>query len=88
MIQSVILEVKAKPGSKQSSIKLVENKIIASLSSQPVDGEANKELVRILSKSLKLTQKQIEVKVGATSKIKLVKVTSDFTKEELLSKLE
>ncbi len=48
------------------------------LSSPPVDGKANKELIKILSKELKIVKSNIEIISGETSKTKQIKIrTSD-----------
>lgn len=47
----------------------------------PVDGAANEELVRFLSKQLRLPQSQIEILRGATSKMKdvLLRTSAELT---------
>lgn len=47
------------------------------LSSPPVEGAANKELIKFLAKHFKVTKSQIEIKRGEKSRYKLV-TTSSF----------
>jgi uncharacterized protein len=44
------------------------------LNSPPVDGEANKELIRLLAKTFAVSQNEIQIISGQTSKTKQVKV--------------
>ena len=44
------------------------------IAAPPVDGAANRELVRILAKSFKLPQNAVEIVSGANSKSKMVRV--------------
>jgi len=44
------------------------------IAAPPVDGAANRELVRVLAKSFKLPQNAIEIVSGASSKNKMVRV--------------
>lgn len=43
----------------------------------PEDGKANKELVKFLSRSLKLSQKQVEICGGAASRYKKIKIDDE-----------
>lgn len=44
------------------------------IAAPPVEGKANEELIRFLAKKLDLTQSEIEIVGGATSKRKKVKI--------------
>lgn len=44
------------------------------LNSPPVDGAANKELIKLLSKSLKVAKSRIEIVRGETSRRKTVRI--------------
>ena len=83
-----IIEVHVKPGARQTQFS-VENQIVqAKIGAQPVDGEANKELIRALAKKLKISSANIKIKTGASSKTKLLQIDSQLTKEGLFSKLD
>ena len=59
------------------------------IAAPPVDGAANRELIRILAKSLKLPQNAIEIVSGASSKTKVVRVRgADAATLEQLINLE
>jgi uncharacterized protein (TIGR00251 family) len=60
------------------------------IAAPPVDGAANKELVRTLAKSFKLPQNAVEIVSGATSKNKVVRLrgVDAATLELVLSNLK
>lgn len=45
------------------------------LAAPPVDGEANRELIRFLARTLGVTQAQVSVRSGASGRTKLVEIT-------------
>ena len=44
------------------------------IAAPPVEGKSNEELIRFLAKKLRLTQSEIEITSGTTSKRKKVKI--------------
>jgi uncharacterized protein len=44
------------------------------VNSPPVDGEANKELISLLSKKLKQPKSNIEIITGKTSRVKVIRI--------------
>ena len=57
------------------------------LAASPVDGAANRELIRVLAKELKVPQNSVEIVAGLTSKSKTVRISkvSDGARERLKS---
>ncbi|MBD1807251.1 DUF167 domain-containing protein [Microcoleus sp. FACHB-SPT15] len=47
------------------------------LKSPPVDGKANKELIELLAKKFDVSKSQIRIKLGLSSRIKLVEIDTD-----------
>jgi uncharacterized protein (TIGR00251 family) len=45
------------------------------IAAPPVDGAANEELVRLLSRTLGVSRSAIEIRSGLTAKVKVVRVT-------------
>lgn len=45
------------------------------VNSPPVDGEANKELISLISKKLRIPKGSIEIIAGKTSRMKVVRVS-------------
>ncbi|MBE9531330.1 MAG: YggU family protein [Proteobacteria bacterium] len=68
--------VRVQPKARKNELSLTENKeaLKVKLKSPPVDGEANKELVKLLSKSLKIKKSSITITSGKKSRDKRVKL--------------
>ena len=58
-----------------------------SLTAPPVEGEANKSLVRFLAKILGVSPSSIAIERGKTSRLKTVSV-EDLAQDELKNRLE
>ena len=72
---TVRFEVHAKPRAKKSRIVGPRGDALeVALAAPPVDGAANEELVRVLSKALGITQRSVQILRGETSQKKLVAV--------------
>lgn len=71
------ITVKIKPGCKKQDLNMVkdmfENEIYEiKLKSLPKDGEANKELVEVLSEHFNVAKNKVQIKSGLTSRNKVV----------------
>ncbi len=67
----MIIEVKLKPKAKNSEILGFKNGVLQiRVKDPPIEGRANKALVRLLAKRLKIAKSCIKIKSGETSKIK------------------
>ena len=63
-----ILPVRAQPGGRRNEIRGEQDGMLkASVTQSPEKGKANKALIELLSKSLKLKKSQIELISGETS---------------------
>lgn len=72
---SVTLEVRVIPRSSKSEIVGEHNGAMrVKLSAPPVDGAANEELIRLLSKEFEVSRSAIEIVSGLTSKSKRVRI--------------
>jgi uncharacterized protein (TIGR00251 family) len=70
-----IITIKVKPNSKQQKITEAEDgSLTVHLKSPPVDGKANKELIKLLAKKYQVPKSQITIKSGLTSKNKLIEI--------------
>ncbi len=70
--------VKVKPNSKLN--KIVEEddgSLTIKLKSPPVDGKANQELIKVLSKKFGVPKSYICIKSGASSRQKLIEIDTD-----------
>ena len=69
------IKVKVKPNSRQQKIEQSDDGTwIVNLKSQPIDGKANQELIKLLAQYCQVTKKQITIKTGQTTKTKLVEI--------------
>ena len=72
--------VVAKPGSKKEQVFLdSEGRLVVAFASKPVDGEANKALLKIVGKCFGTSASKIVLEKGAKSKIKQFRVSFAFT---------
>lgn len=84
----VIIEVKVVPSSGKSECKLDKSgRLKCYLKSPPERNEANNELVKLFAKALKLTQNEVEIIAGATSRTKKLKISKSMTHDEVLEHL-
>lgn len=69
------LTVKILPNSKKSEIIGYENEILKiKIKAPPLEGKANEELIRFLSKKWKIPKSKIKIMKGLTSKIKILEL--------------
>ena len=72
------ITVKVKPNSKeQKIIEEVDGSLTIRLKSPPVDGKANEELIKVLSKKYHVPKSYIRIKSGISSRQKLVEIDMD-----------
>ena len=72
---SIILEVRVIPRSSKSEIVgEYDEALKVKISAPPVDGAANKELIKVLSKTFGVSKSSVEIISGETSKIKQIKI--------------
>ncbi|MDC0834417.1 DUF167 domain-containing protein [Geitlerinema sp. CS-897] len=71
----MIVTVKVKPNSKQQSIIVEDDgSFTVRLQSPPIDGKANKELVKLLAKRFGVRKSQVTIRSGETSRIKRIEI--------------
>jgi len=75
------------PRSSQNKISgLYDKALKIKITSAPVDGEANKMLIKFLAKTLKITPANIYITSGATGRNKLISI-ENIDEERLKAKL-
>ena len=85
---ALIVEVKVVPNSGKNEWAIEKSgSLKCFLKSLPEKGAANRELIKNLSKLLKLTQSDIEIVSGLTSRKKRIKIHTDLTLEKFYSLL-
>lgn len=85
---AIYFSVKVVPRASQS--KIVGNlngALKIKLNSPPVDGAANAELIKLLSKTFNVSKSEIEITGGEASKNKQLKI-ENLTTEDFLKSLE
>lgn len=74
----IVLRIHAKPGAKQNGITDITTEAIGvQISAPPVDGEANTELVKYISKVLQLRKSDLSLDRGSKSREKVLLVVKD-----------
>jgi uncharacterized protein (TIGR00251 family) len=72
---TIILRLKAKPNSRTRSLEQVaDGTWLARLTSPPVDGKANAELVALLAGHFGCAKSAVTIKSGAGGRTKLVRI--------------
>ncbi len=80
----MLITVIVKPGRKNLKIEWLNPKLSVSLTAQPKDGKANKQLIKILAEFFGVSKTAVKIKSGQTSHIKRVTITgkeSDIAKK-------
>ena len=84
----LIVEVKVVPSSGKSQCILDKTgRLKCYLKSPPERNEANMELIKLFAKALKLTQQEVAIIAGETSRNKKLKISKKLTLDELLAQL-
>ena len=80
----MIIDIKLKPNSKKSEILGFKDGCLhISVKEQPIEGRANKAMIEILAKKLKIAKGCIELKKGQKAKIKRIEI-SCIDEQEIL----
>lgn len=73
---NIIIKIHAKPGAKQNGITDVSDEGVGvQIAAPPLDGEANAELVKYISKVLQLRKSDVSLDRGSKSREKTVLVS-------------
>ena len=83
-----VFDLKVVPSSGRNKWMLDKSgRLKCYLKNPPEKGLANKELIKILAKALSLTQSDVEIIAGATSRSKKIRVSLDIDFDKLLNLL-
>ena len=76
-INGITIEVKVEPRSSQKGIGgVMDNNVLkVKLTSPPVEGAANEQLIEVIAEELKVKRAQVKVIRGQSSKRKVVEIT-------------
>jgi uncharacterized protein YggU (UPF0235/DUF167 family) len=85
---SIILDVKVVPGSGKNAAKLDKSgALVIYVKSQAERGMANAELIKYVAKSVGVSQQQVAIVGGLTSRKKRIAIDVQMTKPQILSAL-
>ncbi len=85
---AIFINVKVVPRSSKSEITgELDGALKIKLKSPPIDGAANAELIKLLSKTFGVSKNEIEIVGGQTSKLKQIKI-SNLKSEKILQVLQ
>jgi uncharacterized protein (TIGR00251 family) len=88
IMEQAVIEITVSPKSSQSKIVVKEGDIIkVYLNSPPVDGKANAELIKLLSKKLGIAKSGIEIIKGQSGRKKTLRITG-LDKSKSIEKLK
>lgn len=89
MSEFILIVIKVLTNKKVNRIKKeMDNGVFCvELKAKPVEGRANRELIRFLSKLLDIPQMQISIHLGINSHHKTIKINS-ANKEQIFKKLD
>lgn len=75
------ISVRVQPGASRTEIKKEGNIIKIKLRSKPEKGKANKELIELLSRTLKVPKGSIKIVSGKTSRTKVIEIEGVLPEE-------
>lgn len=82
---AVTLTLHVQPGAKRSEVTgLHGDTLKVRLAAPPVEGKANKALLRFLSEAFEVPLRNIELKQGAQSRHKVIRITASPVSPEAL----
>jgi uncharacterized protein (TIGR00251 family) len=78
-LESCVINIRVVPRSSKVTIEaLGHDQYKIKLTSPPVEGEANEQLVRVLAAKLSIPLNQIEIVSGAKSRLKRVRISGVY----------
>ncbi len=84
----MIIKVRVIPGANSEQSEWQEDGVLrVRLTSRPVEGKANQELIKLLSKRLKSPKSAITIEAGLHSRDKLLSISSALDEQELVRRL-
>jgi len=85
--EPIRISIKVQPNARQNEILRYQDEVLhIRIAAPPVKGKANRELLRFLSDILGLSQSQLTIEKGMTSRVKVVGITR-LTREQIMAQL-
>ena len=87
---SITLKIKAQPNASRSEFAGLYGKdaIKVRVAAPAVEGAANKELIKFIAKSFKVSKGSVELISGQSSKVKLIKLPKSTKLIEFIKEIE
>ena len=84
-----ILKIHLCPNAKKNNICGIYNNeyLKISISSPPVDGKANEELIKFLARKLNIPKSDIKITKGQTTRNKIIEINTDNNIEKNLNEI-
>ena len=78
----VTIEIKLNPRAGRDRLAgVINNRLKIDVAAAPIKNKANRSMIKLLSKTLKVPQETIVIKRGTTSRNKLIEIRSISTEE-------
>lgn len=85
---AIRLSVQVLPNAKNTEVVgLLDGALKIRLKAQPIEGQANEELIRFIATQIKVPKKQISVVRGIASRLKVVEIKAQREIEEISRQL-
>jgi len=84
--EGVVITVNVNPRSKVPEIKIESDKLLIKVTSPPIGGKANKEVINLLAEFLGVKKKQIKIIEGEKSRVKKILIVTD-DKDKIIRKI-
>jgi len=84
---SVKLRIKVLPGKKQDKIEISGEEIKISVTKVAREGMANKAVIELISRKLKIPKSSVNIVHGLRSRNKVIQIESTYGKDEILRRL-
>jgi uncharacterized protein (TIGR00251 family) len=76
-VRDTIIQVRVKPGARQSVLSQVEDGTwLAHVKSPPIEGKANDELIALVARHFGCRRSAVSIRSGASGRTKLVRIES------------
>lgn len=83
------IKVYIQPGSKKSGYAgMYDGLPKIKIAAPPVDGAANSEIINYFAKLLNIPKKNITISSGASSRLKILDIDTELSKEEIYLAIE
>ncbi len=70
-----MVEIRVVTNSEKEEVKQENNYLKVKVKAKPIEGEANKAVVKLLAKYFNVTENRVEITCGAKSKKKKIEIT-------------